>query len=400
MTDSVYDEIGVPEVINATGTKTRIGGSLIRPEAADAMRRAAEGFARISDLQARASDLIQDVTGAEAGYVASGASACMTLAAAACIAGDDLSATASLPDTEGLADEIVVPRTHRTGYDHAYRVAGAELVDVGANDAYLGTGSENTELWEIDAAIGEDTAAVAYVQKAYTTPPLEAVVEVAHDNDVPVIVDAAAELPPVENLERFIDLGVDLVAFSGGKAIRGPQTTGILAGREDLIRSAALQHLDMHAAEDAYVPPKGVIDTEELAGVPRQGIGRGMKVGKEELVGIIRALELFVEEDHEARKAEWRARAERIAGELAEEPALSTSVTAAEKTDVAPTVPVTVDEAEAPVTTAELVRGLREETPRIFVGADELDEARFTINPMCLPDEQVEYVLERIRARL
>ncbi|WP_256391529.1 aminotransferase class V-fold PLP-dependent enzyme [Natronoarchaeum rubrum] len=400
MTDSVYEELDVPEVINATGTKTRIGGSLIRPEAADAMRRAAEGFARISDLQARASDLIQDVTGAEAGYVASGASACMTLAAAACIAGDDLSATASLPDTEGLADEIVVPRTHRTGYDHAYRVAGAELVDVGANDAYLGTGSENTELWEIDAAIGEDTAAVAYVQKAYTTPPLEAVVEVAHDNDVPVIVDAAAELPPVENLERFIDLGVDLVAFSGGKAIRGPQTTGILAGREDLIRSAALQHLDMHAAEDAYVPPEGVIDTEKLAGVPRQGIGRGMKVGKEELVGIIRALELFVEEDHEARKAEWRARAERIAGELAEEPALSTSVTAAEKTDVAPTVPVTVDEAEAPVTTAELVRGLREETPRIFVGADELDEARFTINPMCLPDEQVEYVLERIRARL
>jgi len=400
MTDSVYEELDVPEVINATGTKTRIGGSLIRPEAADAMRRAAEGFARISDLQARASDLIQDVTGAEAGYVASGASACMTLAAAACIAGDDLSAMASLPDTEGLADEIVVPRTHRTGYDHAYRVAGAELVDVGANDAYLGTGSENTELWEIDAAIGEDTAAVAYVQKAYTTPPLEAVVEVAHDNDVPVIVDAAAELPPVENLERFVDLGVDLVAFSGGKAIRGPQTTGILAGREDLIRSAALQHLDMHAAEDAYVPPEGVVDTEELPGVPRQGIGRGMKVGKEELVGIIRALELFVEEDHEARKAEWRQRAERIAEELAEEPALSTSVTAAEKTDVAPTVPVTVDEAEAPVTTAELVRGLREETPRIFVGADELDEARFTINPMCLPDERVEYVLERIRARL
>ncbi|GAA0667819.1 aminotransferase class V-fold PLP-dependent enzyme [Natronoarchaeum mannanilyticum] len=400
MTDSVYEELDVPEVINATGTKTRIGGSLIRPEAADAMRRAAEGFARISDLQARASELIEDVTGAEAGYVASGASACMTLAAAACIAGDDLSAMASLPDTEGLADEIVVPRTHRTGYDHAYRVAGAELVDVGANDAYLGTGSENTELWEIDAAIGEDTAAVAYVQKAYTTPPLDAVVEVAHDNDVPVIVDAAAELPPVENLERFVDLGVDLVAFSGGKAIRGPQTTGILAGREDLIRSAALQHLDMHAAEDAYVPPEGVIDTEELPGVPRQGIGRGMKVGKEELVGMIRALELFVEEDHEARTAEWRARAERIAGELAEEPALSTSVTAAEKTDVAPTVPVTVDENEAPVTTAELVRGLREETPRIFVGADELDEGRFTINPMCLPDEQVEYVLERIRARL
>ncbi|SNZ11905.1 L-seryl-tRNA(Ser) seleniumtransferase [Natronoarchaeum philippinense] len=400
MTDSVYDDLDVPEVINATGTKTRIGGSLIRPEAADAMRRAAEGFARISDLQARASELIQDVTGAQAGYVASGASACMTLAAAACIAGDDPAAMASLPDTEGLADEIVVPRTHRTGYDHAYRVAGAELVDVGANDAYLGTGAENTERWEIEAAIGADTAAVAYVQKEYTTPPLEAVVEVAHDNDVPVIVDAAAELPPVENLERFIDLGVDLVAFSGGKAIRGPQTTGILAGREDLIRSVAAQQLDMHAAADAWVPPAELVDVDALGGVPRQGIGRGMKVGKGELVGLIRALELFVEEDHEARTAEWRDRAERIAEELADEPALSTSLAAASATDVAPTVTVSVDEAEAPVTTAELVRGLREENPRIFVGADALDQAQFTINPMCLPDEQVAYVLDRIRDRV
>ena len=399
MTDSVYDELDVPEVINATGTKTRIGGSLIRPEAADAMRRAAEGFARISDLQARADELIREVTGAEAGYVASGASACLTLAAAACIAGGDPAAMDRLPGTDGLADEIVIPRTHRTGYDHAYRVAGAEIVDVGTNDAHLGTGAENTEPWEIEAAIGEDTAAVAYVQKEYTRPPLETVVEVAHENGVPVIVDAAAELPPVENLERFVDLGVDLVAFSGGKAIRGPQTTGILAGREDLIRSAALQHLDMHAAEDAWVPPEGVIDPEDLSGVPRQGIGRGMKVGKEELVGLIRALELFVEEDHDARRAEWRERAERIADALSTEPALSTSIAPAEKVDVAPTVTVAVDEREAPVTTAELVRGLREETPRIFVGADDLEAARFAVNPMCLPDERVEYVVERIRAR-
>ena len=399
-TPDIYDELGVPAVINAAGTKTRIGGSLIREEAVEAMADAATGFARISDLQARASDLVADVTGADAGYVASGAAAAMTLGAAAAIAGDDPGTMARLPDTEGVPSDIVMARTHRTGYDHALRAAGADIVDVGTNDYHLGTGATNVEPWEYADAIDDETAAVAYVQKPYTQPPLETVVEIAHDHDVPVIVDAAAELPPASNLERFVDLGADLVVFSGGKAIRGPQSTGILAGRDDLVESAALQHLDMHAAEDAYVPPEGVIDTEELAGVPRQGIGRGMKVGKEELVGIIRALELFVEEDHEARKAEWRARAERIAGELAEEPALSTSVTAAEKTNVAPTVPVTVDEAEAPVTTAELVRGLREETPRIFVGADELDEARFTINPMCLPDEQVEYVLERIRARL
>lgn len=398
-TNSIYDELEVPEVINATGTKTRIGGSLIRPEAADAMRRAAEGFARISDLQARASEVIQDLTGAEAGYVCSGASACLTLGAAACIAGDDLDAMARLPDTDGLADQIVIPRTHRTGYDHAYRVAGAEIVDVGTNDAHLGTGSENTERWEIDAAITEETAAVAYIQKSYTRPPLEDVVDVAHDNGVPVIVDAAAELPPVENLERFVEMGVDLVAFSGGKAIRGPQTTGILAGREDLIRSVALQHLDMHAAEEVWDPPKELVDTDELRGVPRQGIGRGMKVGKEELVGLITALELFVEEDHEARQAEWRERSERIADALAASIPLSTRVTAAEKVAVAPEVVVTVDEGST-ISTAELVLRLRQEVPRIFVGADHLDEREFTINPMCLRDYQAEYVIERVRANV
>ena len=400
MSESVYDELGVSEVINATGTKTRIGGSLIRPEAADAMREAATGFARLSDLQTRASELIQEVTGSEAGYVCSGASACLTLAGAACIAGDDLETMAALPNTDGVPDEVVIPRTHRTGYDHAYRVAGATIVDVGTNDAHLGTGSENTELWEIDAAITEDTAAIAYVQKAYTRPPLEDVVEVAHERDVPVIVDAAAELPPVDNLERFIDIGVDLVAFSGGKAIRGPQTTGILAGREDLIRSVALQHLDMHAAEPAWDPPQELIDVDDLAGVPRQGIGRGMKVGKEELVGLIRALECFLEEDHDARKAEWRARVDLLADRLGAVPALSTQVTAAEKTAVAPELVVTVDEDAGTLSTATLVKELRRETPRIFVGADSLHRSQFTINPMCLTDDEAAYVANRIRARL
>ncbi|SDR04800.1 aminotransferase class V-fold PLP-dependent enzyme [Natronobacterium texcoconense] len=399
MADSVYERIGVPDVINATGTKTRIGGSRIRPAAAEAMCEAADGFARISDLQARASELIQEVTGAQAGYVCSGASACLTLAAAATIAGNDLAAMAQLPDTEGLADEIVVPRTHRTGYDHAYRIAGATIVDVGTNDAHLGTGAENTELWEIDAAITEDTAAVAYMQKSYSRPPLEDVVEIAHERDVPVIVDAAAELPPVENLERFVEMGVDLVAFSGGKAIRGPQTTGFLAGREDLIRSVAAQHLDMHAAEDAWVPPSELLDVDALGGVPRQGIGRGMKVGKEELVGLITALELFLEEDQDERLAEWQRRAETIAEGLSDLDGVETSLTEAGKTAVTPEVVV------SPETTTEtsattVVRELREETPRIYVGADDLDRNQFTVNPMCLTDEEADYVIERLRDHL
>lgn len=397
---SIYDTIDVPTVVNAAGTKTRIGGSLIRPAAADAMRGAANSFARISDLQSRASDLIADVTGAEAGYVASGASAAMTLAAAAAIAGDDLGTMAGLPDTEGVADEIVMPRTHRTGYDHALRLAGATIVDVGSNDRHLGTGSRNVEPWEVADAISEDTAAVGYVQKEYTEPPLATVCEIAHEHDVPVIVDAAAELPPTTNFERFVDLGADVVVFSGGKAIRGPQSTGILAGREEYVRSAAAQHLDVHAHEDAYVPPADLVDVESLGGVPRQGIGRGLKVGKEELVGLIRAIELFVEEDQDALVAEWTDRCERVARSFDDTPGVSTHRTGDDKVSVAPEVVVTIDADVAGTSATRLARDLREETPRVFVGADGIDDGEVTVNPMCLTDDEADYAVERIHSHL
>jgi L-seryl-tRNA(Ser) seleniumtransferase len=396
----IYDELGVPTVINATGTKTRISGSLIREEAVTAMAEASESFVRISDLQARASDLISTVTGAEAGYVTSGASAGLLLAAAASIAGDDLDSMYQLPDTEGLADEILVPRTHRTGYDHALRAAGATLVDIGTNDPYLGTGSRSVEPWEIAESITENTAAVAYLQKEYTDPPLPEVVDIAHAHDVPVIVDAAAEVPPVSNFSRFIDEGADLVAFSGGKAVRGPQTTGILAGRADLIESVALQQLDMHAADPVWDPPTDLIDVDRFDGVPRQGIGRSLKVGKEELAGLITALDLFVEEDHAALGEEWLDRASLVAERLAPESALSTRVTEADKVSIAPEVVVTLDEEAADLTTTDLVLSLRREDPRIFVGADSLADDAFTINPMCLTDDQVSYVIDRIRSYL
>lgn len=372
----------------------------MRPEAADAMRDASRSFARISDLQARASELIANVTGADAGYVASGASASFALAAAACIAGDDLGVMAGLPDTDGVADEIVMPRTHRNGYDHALRLAGAQIIDVGTNDYHLGTGSENVEPWEIADAITNRTAAVAYMEKPYTSPLLETVVEIAHERDVPVIVDAAAELPPKANLETFIDRGADLVAFSGGKAIRGPQASGFLAGREDLIQSVALQHLDMHAAFDAWEPPAELVDTDALAGVPRQGIGRSMKVGKEELVGLIRALELFVEEDDKAVLEEWDERSIRIAQELDEHDLLTVDITGGDKTDAVTQVVVAIDEDAAGENTADFVSRLRCENPRIFVGADDLDSGQFTINPRCLTDEEAGYVVERIHANL
>jgi L-seryl-tRNA(Ser) seleniumtransferase len=248
-------------------------------------------------------------------------------------------------------------------------------------------------------AIDEDTAAVAHVYKAYEGPPLAEVCEIAHEHDVPVIVDAAAELPPVENLSWFTEQGADMVAFSGGKAVRGPQTTGILAGRADLVQSVAAQHLDMHAASEVWDPPERLLDRSAFDGVPAQGIGRPLKVGKEELVGLLAALDAFVDEDHDATRAEWRARAERVADALGDVEGLSTAIADGAK-NAAPTVEVTVDEAVTGVSVVDLVGALRREDPRVFVGADALDDAQFSVNPMCLTDEEADYVTERVRANL
>lgn len=394
--DTVYDELGVPRVVNAAGTKTRIGGSLIRPEAVEAMSRAAESFVRLSDLQVRASELISEVTGAEAGYVGSGAAACMTLAAAAAIAGDDLGTMARLPDTDGVPSEIVMPRTHRNGYDHAFRAAGASIVDVGNNDNYLGTGSNSTEPWEIADAITEETVAIGYMQKAFSSPSLETVVDIAHNHDIPVLVDAAAEVPPRENLSAFIESGADIVVFSGGKAIRGPQTTGILAGKQKYVRSAALQHLDMHVAESVWEPPTELFDKESLAGVPRQGIGRPLKVGKEELVGLIAALEAFVEEDQDTLDVEWESRLDIVVDRLADLDGVTVMREPGGKLMVAPELTVEVHPNVTETNAVELVGSLRTEDPRIFVGSDELQDDLLTVNPMCLTDAEAAYVAERI----
>jgi L-seryl-tRNA(Ser) seleniumtransferase len=239
---------------------------------------------------------------------------------------------------------------------------------------------------------------VGYIQKEYTEPDLDVVCEIAHDNDVPVIVDAAAELPPTTNFERFVDAGADLVIFSGGKAIRGPQTTGIVAGRGDLIESIAAQHLDMHAAEAVYEPAPELVDVDALGGVPRQGVGRQCKVGKEELAGVLVALEEFIEEDQDEKAREWTEISMRIGDALAGIEGIETRVPTDSAVSVAPEVIVSVDPDVAAGSATDVVRGLRQEEPRIFVGADSLESGEFTINPMCLADEEIDYVVERIRA--
>lgn len=199
---TIYVSLGVTPIINAKGTATRLSGGIMRPEVSAAMVEASEACVDMAELQAAASREIAKATGAEAGYVASGASACLLLAAAACIAGNDLGRMARLPDTRGMKNEIIMMRSQRNFYDHAIRAAGATLVEVGLPDRYAGAGVRDAESWEIEDAITERTAAIFYVADAAAQPSLKTVTAIAKKHKLPVIVDAAAQLPPQSNLDR------------------------------------------------------------------------------------------------------------------------------------------------------------------------------------------------------
>ncbi|HVL23907.1 MAG TPA: aminotransferase class V-fold PLP-dependent enzyme, partial [Thermomicrobiales bacterium] len=301
---TIYADLGVRTVINAAGTLTRLGGSRMAPEVLATMTEAAAGFVRIEDLQDAAGAVIAEVTGAEAGYVTSGAAAGITLGIAACVAGMDVAKMDRLPDTTGMKNEVVVQRGHRNAYDHAIRAVGVTLVEVG----YLGyPGAGGTFGWQLDDAITERTAAVACpILPTPGTLSLPEVAEIAHARGIPVVVDAAAALPPRANLRRFIAEGADLVAFSGGKAIGGPQASGILAGRRDLIASVALQHQDMDVRAESW-SRRALLADGALRGVPHQGFGRSMKVGREEIAGLVTALRRYVAGDDAADVTRWQA---------------------------------------------------------------------------------------------
>lgn len=299
---SFYESIGVEPVINAAGTLTRLGGRRMAPDVLAAMSEASASFVHIDELQTAAGKVIAEVTGAEAGYVTNGAAAGLTLATAACVVGLDVAAMDRLPDTTGMKNEVVVQRGHRNAYDHAIRAAGVRFVEAG----YLGyPGAGGTQPWQIEAAITERTAAIAC--PILDTPgcqPLPIVAEIAHRHGLPVVVDAAAELPPRSNLKRFIAEGADLVVFSGGKAIGGPQSSGILAGRADLIASVALQHQDMDVRAETW-NKRGLLADGTLSGVPHQGFARGTKVGREEIAGLVTALRTFAAGSDEDDSRSW-----------------------------------------------------------------------------------------------
>ena len=310
-----YERLGVRRRINAAGALTRLGGAVMAPEVVEAMAAASRASVDIGELQDAASQRIAEATGAEAGLVTTGAAAALTLAAAASIARWDVAKMAALPHADAFPHDILIPRTHRTGYAHALAASGARLVDIGHNDRGTGAGVRGLEAWEIESALSPSVVAVAFSANAASLADLPAVAAVCRANGVPLIVDAAAQLPPKENLKRFVSMGADLVAFSGGKALGGPQASGILAGRRDLLASALLQQLDMDVAPETWTPPR-MVDRANLSGVPHHGIGRGFKAGKEEIVGLLTALDRFVKADDAADNARLEARLKAIAAAL------------------------------------------------------------------------------------
>jgi D-glucosaminate-6-phosphate ammonia-lyase len=291
---AIYRRLGVRPIIHASGTTTRYGGSLLRPEALETMREASTTLVNLDELNEAAGAAIARMLGAEAAFVTAGASSGLILQAAACIAGADPAKITRLPEMQGMRNEIVIQRAHRFAYDQAYRVAGGVLVEIGL--------ARRTQPFELEAAIGERTAAVAYLVSPFTSPPgvltLEQVIAISHKRGVPVIVDAASMLPPRENLTKFLRLGADLVSFSGGKGIRGPQSTGILTGRRDLVRAVALN------------------------ASPNQALGRAAKTSKEEICGLVTALECFMAEDEKAEMKRYTDVCATIVEALGEIPGL------------------------------------------------------------------------------
>jgi D-glucosaminate-6-phosphate ammonia-lyase len=386
---SLYRELGLTPIINASGTVTRLGGAPMPQAVLDAFVAAAAETVPLEQLQAAASKRIAALTGAEAGLVTCGAAASLTLGAAAILVKWNIGRMERLPQCDGFPNEFVVAREQRNGYDHAVRVSGARLVEVGFNELVANAGVRRTETWEYKAAFGPATAGVLYAYSSSAQPPLDKVVECAHRHHLPVLVDAAAELPPRKNLSAIVSTGADLVAFSGGKAIRGPQSTGILCGRRELIGSAALQMLDMDDHPELWDPPSALIDRSKFTGMPRHGIGRSLKVSKEEIAALLKAVELFaggVFDPEVAKHKQWLGT---IASAL-QGAAVECRLIDPDDGESSAVLEIAVPESRPGRNAFDICRRLRNGTPPVYVGHAKLSAGTLVIRPVCLTEAQIE----------
>jgi D-glucosaminate-6-phosphate ammonia-lyase len=392
---NIYQQWGVLPIINASGSVTRLGGAPMSPEVLAAFVAAAEESVVLEQLQAAASRYIAEVTGAEAGLVTAGSAAALLLGSAAILTGYDLGRMEQLPHTEDFPHEFLVAREHRNGYDHAVRAAGVRFREVGFQEMVAGAGVRRVETWEYVAAITPRTAGIFYVFGPDSQPHLEQLVATAHAHELPVLVDAAGEVPPKSNLRRLVESGADLIAISGGKGIRGPQATGILCGTRELIGAAALQMFDHDDHWDLWTPPDAWFDRARLPGLPRHGIGRALKVSKEQIIALLVALRRFQEGAHEMDQARFESFLRRIASALQEHGLpCHLQVPPSSDSESLPILEIEVREEPGGWTATEACRRLRQGTPPVYVGHGRLSAGRLVINPLHLTEHRTEQLIE------
>lgn len=369
---SVYQRLGVTTFINAYGTLTTLGGTLMEPEVLRAMEEAAHHFVAIHDLQKRVGVRLAELTGAEAGFVTAGASCAICLATCAVTVGGDVAKIRRLPDLTGSKSEIVMQKAH-TGagnpYDHNWRMIGTKIV-----------AAETAE--EIRAAINPRTAALGMVLSHNSEGHkvgLEEMIAIAHKAGLPLILDAAAEIPPASNLKKFVGMGADLVAFSGGKNLRGPQCSGLLLGRKDLV-------------EAAYANS-----------APNNHFARIAKVGKEEIVGLLTAVERALARDEAGERRRQEAMLKRVASIVKDVPTVKTEFITNLDYSHSPRLSIQWDEKKLGMTAGEVNDRLRAGTPSIVAA----DMTKFRpswpglgIFAACLQDGEEKLVAERVRALL
>jgi L-seryl-tRNA(Ser) seleniumtransferase len=355
----VYKELGLRPLVNAAGTYTMLGGSLSPPEVVAARAAAARQFVNLVELHEAVGKRIAALLGCEAALVTAGAASALTLGTAACVAGKDPEKIRRLPDTSGMKNEVIIQKAHRYGYDHAVRNVGIRFVEVETRQ-------------ELEKAVTERTAMMLFFNDNDPVGQIKVAEFAALGKKlgVPTFNDAAADVPPVENFTRYLKMGFDLVCFSGGKGIRGPQSAGLLLGRKDLIEAAALNN-NPHT----------------------DSIGRTNKADKEDIVAMWAALESFVKQDHAALWKEWEKRVRTIAGALAGLPAVKTEEFVPPIANHVPHLRVRWDVSK--LSPADAVKQLRDGEPRIEIRAEIKDGIEVSV--WMLEPGQAEIVARRLR---
>jgi len=362
--DNIYTRLlGVEPHVPTHDHITRYGGSRMPEEVLEAMKEANDYFVDMDELTIAAGKRVAEVVHAEAALVTSGAFGGLVLGSAACLTGTDTEKMKALPHPTWAKKECLIQTPHRFFYDRAYRAAGMTIVEVETREQFINAINENTAM----------IACVAMVEHEQADDPTVMMpaefVELGKKTGVPVMIDAASELPPAVNLTRYTEMGGDLVIISGGKGIRGPQSSGILAGRADLVEAARMQ------------------------AAPSGHLGRGMKVGKEEIIGLITALNRYENLNHEVIQQRWLAKAQYINNHLQDIPGLQATVGASARG--IPHVALEWDEQIIPVSRGEMRTRLKEGKPRLAISG--LNDGNKVVT-RCMRDGEEVLAVERLRA--